>query len=181
VGAAGPEELLVVAELTRPHGIRGEVAARFVGVTPADVRAVPLRLRRSGEAAVPARIVSARAQGEGWILAIEGVNDRDEAAALRGALLLAMRRDLPDPEPNEWYVADIVGLAVVGEDGEELGILEEVWKLPANDVFVVRGRRGEVLVPVLEGVVVDVDARRMRVKLPPGLLDPPEAATREES
>ena len=177
------DDLLVVAELTRAHGIRGEVSARFVGVEPEELRTVPLRLRRVGGETKPVRITSVRPKGPGWILGIEGVVDRDEAEALRGAVLLARREDLPELGPGEWYIADLVGLAVIDENGEDLGVLEEVMQLPANDVFVVRGSGGEVLVPVLDHVVVDVDwaARRMRVQLPAGLLDPPVPETPEES
>ena len=177
------DELLVVAELTRAHGIRGEVGARFVGVEPDEIRTVPLRLKRSDGSTTPVRIASVRPKGAGWIVAIEGVFDRSEAEALRGAVLVARRDDLPDLPPGEWYIDDLVGLAVIDESGEDLGLLEEVMKLPANDVFVVRGSRGEILVPALDHVIVDVDqaARRMRVKLPAGILDPPEPEAPEES
>ena len=173
----------MVAELTRAHGIRGELAARFVGLAPEDLRNAPLRLRRSSGETTTARIASARPVQGAWIVAIEGVVDRNEAEALRGAVLLAKRRDLPAPGPGEWYVTDLVGLVLFDEGGEEIGVLEEVLKLPANDVFVVRGPRGEVLVPVLEDVVVDVDvaAKRIRVRLPAGLLDPPEPEAPEKA
>ncbi|MFN8176652.1 MAG: ribosome maturation factor RimM [bacterium] len=180
--AGAGDALLIVVELTRPHGIRGEMSGRPAGVEPEDLRDVPLVLRRRNGATEPAKIGAVRSTGRAWIVALEGIGDRNEAETLRGAVLLARRSDLPEPGPGEWYIADLVGLVMVDETGEELGVLEEVLKLPANDVFVVRGRRGEVLVPALDDVIVQVDrdAGRMRVKLPRGLLDPAEPEAEEE-
>ena len=70
-------------------------------------------------------------------------------------------------------MADLVGLEVETDTGENLGRLEEVLLLPANDVVVVRGPRGEVLLPVLPDVIVRVEteAGRMVVRVPPGLIE----------
>ncbi|GJM43821.1 MAG: ribosome maturation factor RimM [Gemmatimonadota bacterium] len=173
-GADAPAaDLLVVAELGPPHGIRGEIMGRLVGVEPEVLRNLePLWLRLEGSETIPVQVVSIRPKKKSWILAI-GLADRTEAERHRGAELVARRSDLPEPDPGEWYVADLVGLSVITEGGEELGNLDEVLQLPANDVAVVTGARGEVLVPLLEHVVMDVDqeARRMTVRLPVGLLD----------
>jgi len=177
-----PADLLVVADLGRAHGIRGEVTARLAGVTAADLLAIPVRLRRPGGKAIRARVVRARETSRGCILALESVSDRDGADSLRGAVLLAARADLPDPADGEWYVADLVCLRVVDAEAGEIGRLAEVLKLPANDVLVVRGGGGEVLIPALEDVILEVDtaAGEMRVRLPAGLLDPPGTPAGED-
>lgn len=165
---------LVVAELGRAHGLRGEIGGRLSGVTPDELMALPdLRLRSRGGEPVPVRVESARPKKGVWILAISGIRDRTAAEGQSGGVLLARRQDLPEPDAGEWYVADLVGLSVETEGGEELGNLEEVLQLPANDVMIVRGERGEILVPVLEEVIreVDQEAGRMIVRLPVGLLD----------
>lgn len=173
-GHAEAPDRLIVAEVTKPHGIRGEVIARLAGVDGADLLDLDLRLRPATGAEIPARLLRARPTPSGWILALEGVTDRNRAETLRGAVLLAARGDLPEAEPGEWYVADLVGLRVLDAELGEIGRLEEVLKLPANDVFVVRGDRGEILVPVVEDVILDADPEGgvMRVRLPRGLLDP---------
>jgi 16S rRNA processing protein RimM len=170
---APAEDLLVVVELGPPHALRGEIMGRLSGVSPEELMALPRIWLRHGDAADrPVKVTSARPKKGDWILQI-GLRDRTDAERYRGATIVAPRADLPEPEPGEWYVADLVGLAVRTESGEELGRLIEVLTLPANDVAVVHGKRGEVLVPLLDHVIVELDmeAGALTVALPPGLLE----------
>jgi 16S rRNA processing protein RimM len=99
------------------------------------------------------------------------VGDRDAAQALLGAEMVVPRGELPDPGPDTYYWADLIGLTVLTEDGGCLGELVEILETGSNDVYRVRGRQGEVLVPALASVVrrVDLIAGRMWVDLPEGL------------
>ncbi len=178
-----PDGWLVVAEIGPPHGLRGEVVARLSGVGPEEIREIEgLVLRWADGRERPTRVVRARPRKVGWILEIEGVRNRTESEGCRDAVLLASRDELPAPGEDEWYVADLVGMQVETEDGERLGVLDEVLQLPANDVFVVRGKRGEILLPVTEEVVreVEVEAGRVKVRLLPGLLDDEEPKGRSD-
>lgn len=167
------ESRLVVAELGKAHGLRGEILARVYGLSPEELRDLPNVVLRDPEGQeTPARIASIRPHGPGIAIAIEGIADRTAAERMRGAELLARREDLPELGEREWYLADLVGCEVVEEDGAPLGTLEEVLQLPAHDVYVIRGTRGEVLVPATQEFIVgvDTDARRMIVHLIPGLV-----------
>ena len=168
---------LVVAELGKPHGIRGEVTALLRGVSSEQLSTLPgLRARGTDGVEFAIRIERVRPKSGGWILSFAGVRDRDAAEELRGAVLLANREDLPAPEPGEWYVSDLEGLQVVTDDGRGLGVLAEVLQLPANDVFVVRDGAREVLLPAIDDVIVavDLEAGRMVVHLLPGLVEETE-------
>ncbi len=163
-----------VAELGKPHGIRGEITALLRGVSGDELVAIEtLRIRRSDETEAPVRVIRGRPKGTGWILQLDCAGDRSGAEALRGAVILAPRSDLPELEAGEWWVDDLVGLDVVSDEGESLGRLDEVLELPANDVYVVRSDRGEVLLPAIEDVIVEVDLekKRMTVHLLPGLIE----------
>jgi 16S rRNA processing protein RimM len=154
--------------------VRGRVTARLHGIEPeALVSLSDLHLLRDDGAERQTRVLGAQPMKNGWVLELESLVDRNEAEAWRGALLITPRSSLPEPGRDEWYVADLVGLRVVTEGGRELGTLDDVLKLPANDVFVVRGEQGEILLPVTEEVVcaVDVAAGRVTVHLLPGLVD----------
>ncbi len=171
-----PEGWFVVAELGPAHGLKGEVTARLTGVTGEELAGIgELRMRRADGEEAPVTVSRTRPKKGFWILAIERIQDRSGAEACRNGVLVAPRDALPPPDPDEWWVADLVGLRVETEAGETLGVLEEVLALPANDVYVVRGERGEILLPVTDEVVRDVrpEEGRIVVRLIPGLLDAP--------
>ena len=174
VGASGSEEWLIVAEFGPAHGLRGEITARLAGVAPEQLAEVPgLKLRRPDGSEKPAVVLGVRHKKAGSILKLAGIDDRTAAEDHRGSVIVARRDALPPPGDDEWWIVDLVGAVVETGDGERLGVLEEVLSLPANDVFVVRGKRGEILLPVIDDVVkrVDVEAGRVIVALLPGLLE----------
>jgi 16S rRNA processing protein RimM len=164
---------LIVAELGRPHGVRGEATARLDGVGPEELTELRgLRLLRPDGLEIAVRVLRVRPKTPDWILQVREIASREEAAAWNGAVVIAPRESLPEADEGEWYDADLVGMDVVTDRGEILGRLKEVMHLPANDVFVVRGTR-EILLPVTEEVVreVDRDAGRVTVHLLPGLVE----------
>jgi 16S rRNA processing protein RimM len=108
------------------------------------------------------------------LLKLQGCDDRDTAASLRGALVQIVIQDAVPLEQDEYYQFQLVGVQAETEDGEVLGEVVDVLSVPgANDVYVVHGAYGELLLPAIQEVVLDLDleARRMRVHLIPGLLD----------
>ena len=74
---------------------------------------------------------------------------------------------------NEFYYRDVIGCEVFLTDGVRIGVIEEIIATGANDVFVVRGDGKEVLVPVIEDVVkeIDIEGKRVVIEAIPGLLD----------
>ncbi len=97
-----------------------------------------------------------RARGRGVIASLEGVADRDAAAALVGARVAVRREDLP-AEEGAYYWADLQGLRVVTCGGVELGRVDHLFRTGANDVIVVSGERERLVPWVRPQVVVDVD------------------------
>ncbi|OMH28321.1 ribosome maturation factor RimM [Tersicoccus phoenicis] len=168
-----------IARLGRPHGIRGEVTAEVLTDAPAD-RFVPGAVV-DVEAAGPEgaggslTIRSARWNKGILLLGFDEVSDRNHAERLRGARLLL---DLEGQEPDDdaWYEHELVDLDVVlGEPtGERIGRVTALQTMPAQDLLVIELTDGrEVLVPFVEQIVptVDLDARRVVLTPPPGLLD----------
>ena len=163
----------MIAELGRPHGLRGEIGARLFDLSPEELLAIPqIRLRRADGSESVVHVRGARMKPGGIILAIDELADRTDAEQARGAWLVADREHLPEPAQGEWYLVDLVGCEVVTEEGQSLGKLEEVLHLPANDVYVVRGEQ-EILLPATDEVVrnVDLKSKRMTIRLLPGLAD----------
>jgi 16S rRNA processing protein RimM len=120
------------------------------------------------------RIVGITQLGHGTVrLMLEGITDANMAEPLKGKHVFADARELPPPAENEFYYRDVIGSEVFLTDGRRIGIVEEILATGANDVFVVRDEDKEVLVPVIEHVVkqIDVAARRVIIEAVPGLLD----------
>ena len=108
-----------------------------------------------------------------FAMKLAGVDGPQEAEALRGMEVAVERARLPETQGDEYYWHDLMGLEVVTLQGEEVGSVAAILETGANDVFVVKGRRGEVLIPAVAQVVVsvDLDAGVMVVDPPPGLLE----------
>jgi 16S rRNA processing protein RimM len=162
---------LVVGRVVRPHGIRGEVVVDPATDRPAE------RFRPGAVLAAPSgplTVREARPHSGRWLLSVEGVVDRTGAEALRGAeLAVDVADDDSGAEPDAWYDAQLVGLAVHDETGV-IGSVAAVEHGRAQDLLVLDlDARGRVRLPFVAALVPEVDAAGgwLRVALPPGLLD----------
>jgi 16S rRNA processing protein RimM len=107
------------------------------------------------------------------LLKLHGCESRNAAEQMRGMLVQIPTETAVPLEGDEYYEFQIIGLTVETDNGLTLGKIVQVLETGANDVYVVRGPSGEVLLPAVDDVVREVDtaARRMVVHLIPGLLD----------
>lgn len=155
-----PEGLLEIGRIVKPHGIRGEVVV--VPVTNRHERFEPGSEHRAGDTTLV--VASARRHRGNWVVAYEGVSDRNRAEALRSLALFGEPIDVLDPD--EYWVHELVGSAVVDADGFERGRVVAVEVNPAHDLLVLDTG---ALVPVV--FVVDASGERVLVDTPPGLFD----------
>lgn len=102
---------------------------------------------------------------------LEGIESREEAQKLLGLELTVPRDLVPPPPDGSYYHFQLIDMEVYTISGELLGAVTEILDVGPNDVYVVNNDGREVLVPALEGVVLDVDVEsaRMTVELPDGL------------
>lgn len=111
-----------------------------------------------------------KAHGAGWLFALEGVDGRDAAEALKGWLIGAPREALPDTGEGEYYWADLVGMRVVNATGESLGEVQGLIETGANEVLQVLDSEGqERLLPFVKTVVLDVDVQNRQIQVDWGL------------
>jgi len=109
-----------------------------------------------------------------YLLTLSGYTQREESAALTGKEALVSEETLPELEEGEYYYKDLVGLAVRTDDGRDLGHIKEVFSAGgSNDVFEIQGPYGEVLLPVTEETIIEVnpDEGFVLVHLLEGLLN----------
>ncbi|UCH62412.1 MAG: 16S rRNA processing protein RimM [Fidelibacterota bacterium] len=114
-----------------------------------------------------------RARGGKVVLGFKGIKDRAGADALRGAELSIAREDLPALAAGEYYLSDLVGYTVLSDDGIFIGVVKDVWDLPANEVLQVIGNDREVLVPLIDEVIKEIrfGDQRIVITVMEGLLD----------
>jgi len=158
--------------IVRSHGVRGELVAELLGdLAGLFVDGLGIRLTRRDGSESFAVVRQARRHQDRYLLQIEGVTTRDQAEHLRSSLVWLDRARIGPLEDGRWFVQDLIGVEVFTEEGEDLGKLTEVMHMPANDVYVVRGGGGEILLPAIQDVVkeVDVNSGRMVVHLIEGL------------
>lgn len=136
-----------------PHGVGGWFRVRSAARPPESILEFDTWLIGGADGWRAYRLLDGRARANGIVARLDGVADRDAAAALRHATIAVPRTALPEPGAGEWYWADLVGLAVETVDGTPLGRVDGLLETGANDVLVVRGER-ERLIPWLPGRVV---------------------------
>jgi 16S rRNA processing protein RimM len=123
-------------------------------------------------------IARLRAQKDGFIANLKGVTDRNAAEALARTELFVPRARLPEPEDDEVYIHDLIGLPVLQANGTTLGEIVGVENYGAGDLIDVKveGRKETVLIPFAETFVVEADAEKVVIDLPEGFLDEAETS-----
>ncbi|WP_308445672.1 ribosome maturation factor RimM [Tepidiforma flava] len=158
-----------VARVLRPHALRGELRVEVFSPTARNIqRGRPVYLR-----GVRRIVQRARPAGDDWIIKLSGLETRTDVEDLHGELIEALDSDVLRDDAESYFIHELIGLAVVTAAGEALGTLVEVLQPGANDVYVVHGARGEILVPAIGQVVQSIDLAAGRVVITPlpGMLD----------
>ena len=170
-GSGGPPpepDFLIVGRVLRAWGIRGDLKIQPLTDRPADFA----RLTQVYVGAPPKRhdVQSFRPYQGNWLLHLVDVSTRTQAEALHNQPIL-IKREQRQLEAGEYLADQIIGLNVITVEGEALGTVVEIITTGANDVYVVQGERGEVLLPARSEVVRDIDLERqvMTVELLEGL------------
>lgn len=168
------EERLQVGIISSTHGVRGEVK---VFPTTDDVK----RFRRlkevildTGKENLVLEIEGVKFFKQFAILKFKGYDNINDIEKYRGKSLYVTRENAVRLKKDEYFIADLLGIKVLDEDGGELGVLQDVIETGANDVYQIRMSDGrELLLPAIKQCVleVDVEAGFMKVHVLDGLLD----------
>jgi 16S rRNA processing protein RimM len=165
--SAYDSQTLSVGVLGRPHGIRGDIYFRpHNPQSRAFDQVRQLWLVRDGARRLY-QVKSMRPVADAYIAHLDGVESREAAAALSLAEVLVARTWLPPLDPGEYFVEDVVGCTVEGEDGRPLGIVRGTLWNGAHDIATVVTDDGvERLIPLVAEFVLSVDApaRKMQVR-----------------
>lgn len=169
---------VAVARVVKSHGLAGEMAVMPLADGPFELEpGTPVWFVPPPDGVRCGAVESVRSGPKGPLLKVSGVDDPTAARDLVGRTVLAAAADVPAIAERA-AAFDPLGCTVTDEARGDLGTIDEVIVTGANDVWVVHGRLGEVLLPVIDDVVLEVDTgeRRVRVRLLPGLLSDEEDA-----
>ena len=173
-------ELAIVGRVRRAHGIRGELVVEALTDAPDAIFASGRRVLAGTVDGDPSpgapelRVRSSRPFKGGFIVAFEGIADRNAAELWRGRYFLVPRDELAPLAEDEVYLHDLLGSSVFRDaDGEPLGDVIDVYELPQGLVLDVQLATGTVLIPFRPEVIrrIDRETRRLFVDPPEGLLE----------
>lgn len=144
---------LIIGEVLKPQGIRGELKIKTFTDDPSDVKAF-------GKVYIddtPYKILSFRVGPDGAAyVGLRGIPDRNAAELFRGKTLEGAREDAPQLEEGRYYIVDVIGLSCETESGEVLGVVKDVKNL-SSDVYTLEKNGKEILFPAVKGVIVKTD------------------------
>ena len=166
--------LLAIGSVVKAFGIEGHLIVQQLTDFPSRFRKRNrVLLGRSEMEVREMEIEHATVGPRGVKLKFAGIDDRNAAEGLVGSLLFIKESERSRLPKGKYYTHDIVGLAVVDEQGVVHGTVREVMKMPAHDIYVVSGKGNEILVPAVKEFVLKVDlaARTMTVRLIEGMVE----------
>lgn len=161
---------VAVGRVLAAWGLRGEVKVHPLTDRP-DYFSPGRSLSLAGR---PHTVEASRWRRGLLYLKLSGIDDREAAQALRGEYLELPESELAPLGEGEYYRYQLIGLAVESSEGLPLGRVASILSTPSNDVFVVQGDLGEVLIPAVDEIVKEVDLAggRIVVEVVPGVLPP---------
>ena len=162
-------KMLCVGEIVNTHGIRGEL--KTIPLVDNEKDLLDYKFFFIEDKKYESE--SVRFHKDFALIKLKGIDDMDMAEKLKGKFLELPREELKPLPEGSYYICDLIGLKVIDESIGELGIINEVFNTGSNDVYVVEYKNKPLCIPVLDGVVkeVDLDNNIMTVILPKGLLD----------
>lgn len=166
--------LYAVGKIQKAFGVKGEVVIKMM--TPSPSRFKKLKQVYVGtrpEEARLTRIEFVRLDGRGVRLGFAGITDRTAAEFLTGNLIFVDESEILRPKKGSYFVHEMVGLRVIDECNKEVGVVKDVLRFPAQDVYVVEKEGHEWMLPAVKEFVTSVDVATgvMRVRLIEGMME----------
>ena len=153
-----------MGRVTAPFGVKGWIKVYALTAQIGNLQDYPVWWLGQNDDRREMRVVVAKVHGKMLVAQLEGVADREAAAALKGLDIAVPREQLPGAGKNEFYWADLIGLrvisAVVNAEQHEFGRVARIMQTGANDVLVVEGGekdKHETLIPFISNVIRQVD------------------------
>ena len=156
--------LLEVGKIVNTHGLRGEVKVVAWTDSPDDFEKIKTVYIKMKSEQISLKIKSIKYQKNNLIIKFDEFNDINEVLPYKNAVLYADREELGPLDEGVYYIVDLIGLDVITEDGEKVGVICDVFNAGASDIYdVKREGKKNLLLPVIDEVVKEVDLENGRV------------------
>lgn len=151
------QDYLMIGEIVKPQGIRGELKVRSLSDDPARFEELTSVFLEMNGQRTERTVLKARVQGQDVYLTLQDVPDRNAAELLRGATLWVDRDHARVLSEDEVFIADILGARAVDTKGNPIGVLREVMPCASADIFCFETEDGSLMVPALKTVLLDIN------------------------
>jgi 16S rRNA processing protein RimM len=160
------KNLFPIGRVVKPHGVRGKVKVEYFGE---DLHRFSLYreifIEDEKGKPEPYEVLEAVPQPPRLILRLKGIEKIEEAEPLIGKGILIEKEALLKLGEGEYYWMDILGMKVETQEGKRIGKVRKIFPTGAHDVYVVEGKRGEILLPATEEVIQSIDLKRGVMKV----------------
>jgi 16S rRNA processing protein RimM len=159
-------DFYAIGQIVKSRGLRGDLVIQPLTDHPErfqELKKVWVGITNSDPSLF--QLEEVRVKGQAIHLHLQEIGTRDAADALVGKYLYVTDEDLVRLPQGTHFVHDIIGSLVIDEQGRKIGTVEEVWKLPANDVYVVRQGKREHLVPAVQSVIEKIDTQGKQIQV----------------
>ena len=170
-----PQSLYAIGKVEKTFGIKGEVIVRPMTESPDRFRKLKRAYLGRQESDVNTLTVEyARVNSRGVRLKFLEIPDRTRAEEVVGSLIFVNEKQLIVPKKGAHFIHEIVGLRVVDENDKTVGVVKDVLRLPAQDVYVIDHDGHEWMIPAVKELIasVDVTTKTMKVRAIEGLINP---------
>ena len=172
-------ELYQVGAITQTHGIRGEVKVFPMTDDVSRFKNMKELILDTGKEQIVLEVTSARPQKNLVLLKFKGIDNINDVEKYKGCGLFVTKENRVKCKKDEYFIADLIGLRAIDEEGEAFGTISDVIQTGANDVYVVTTKQGEeVMIPAIKDCILEVSVEEqdgqagyVRIHLLPGLLD----------
>lgn len=170
--------LIAVGKVVKPFGIRGDLV--IFPMTDSVERFKNLKrvfVGHDEQKVTETNVTHVVVEPRGVRLRLSDFASRTAAESLTGALLFVAQEDAIKPKRGSYFIHDLIALKVVDTEGNDVGVIKEVMKYPAHDVYVIERNGNEIAIPAVKEFIknIDLERRTMTVQLIEGMLTEPDS------
>lgn len=167
------DKFLLIGKIVKAQGLKGEMRCFPYSRQPDNISNYKeiFLISPEGDLSQPLKLQTSRAQKNMAILRVAGIISRNQSEALTGYGVLIRKDHLPELNDDTYYWNDFINKPVSTKNGENCGIVANMFSNGAQDILVITNRNEEFLVPVTDDIIIQYDDKGIVISPPPGLLE----------